>query len=50
MFTERQDHELLKEAISEHELLRGARDVAIVVQDAHACETSDLHLKGHVLG
>ena len=31
VFTERQDHQLLKEAITEHELLCGARDVPIVV-------------------
>ena len=49
VFSERQDHELLEEAISEHKLLRGTRDVAIVVQDAHTCETSNLHLKSHVL-
>ena len=49
MLAERQDHELLEEAISHHELLGGTADVAVVVKDAHACETTDLNLKGHVL-
>ena len=49
VFTDRQDHELLKEAISEHKLLRGARDITVVVQNTHARETSNLYLKGHVL-
>ena len=48
VFTERQDHELLEEAITEHELLCGTRDVPIVVQNAHASETSDLNLQGDV--
>ena len=49
MLTESQDHQLLKEAISHHELLGGTRDVSVVVQDAHACESGDLHLEGDVL-
>jgi hypothetical protein len=46
VFAERQDHELLKETITEHELLGGARNVSVVVHDAHACESGDLDLKG----
>ena len=49
VFTERQDHELLKEAVAEHELLGGTRDVAVVVEDTHACVTRDLHLESDVL-
>ena len=49
MFAESQDHQLLEEAIAHHELLGGTGDVPVVVQDTHACETSDLHLEGHVL-
>ena len=48
MFTERQDHELLEEAVSEHKLLSGTRDVTVVVQDAHARETRDLNLQRDV--
>ena len=48
MLTDRQDHKLLKEAISEHELLGGTRDVTVVVKDSHTCETSDLNLECHM--
>eukprot|EP00353_Schmidingerella_taraikaensis_P013931 CAMPEP_0185572314 /NCGR_PEP_ID=MMETSP0434-20130131/4270_1 /TAXON_ID=626734 ORGANISM="Favella taraikaensis, Strain Fe Narragansett Bay" /NCGR_SAMPLE_ID=MMETSP0434 /ASSEMBLY_ACC=CAM_ASM_000379 /LENGTH=221 /DNA_ID=CAMNT_0028188149 /DNA_START=247 /DNA_END=913 /DNA_ORIENTATION=- len=45
-----QDHQLLEEAIAHHELLGGAGDVSVVVEDAHAGEASDLHLEGNVGG
>lgn len=50
VFLEGKDHQLLKEAVSHHKLFGGARDVAIVVQNAHACEARDLHLKCHMRG
>ena len=50
MFAEGQDHKLLKETISHHELLGGTRDVTVVVKDAHTGESGDLHLEGHVGG
>ena len=48
VFTEGEDHELLEETISHHELLSGARDVPVVVQNAHASESGDLNLEGNV--
>lgn len=48
VFFQGEDHELLEEAVSHHELFCGARNVSIVVHDAHAGESCDLHLKGHV--
>ena len=48
MLAERQDHKLFKETIAEHELFSCAGDIAIVMQDAHACESRDLHLEGHM--
>ena len=48
VFTERQDHKLLEEAITEHELLGGTGDVTVVVEDAHTCETGNLDLEGDV--
>ena len=48
VFAESEDHDLLEEAISHHELLGGTRDVTVVVEDAHTGESGDLHLKGHV--
>lgn len=50
VLAEGQDHKLLEEAITHHELLRGARDVAVVVQNAHTSESGDLDLKGDVSG
>lgn len=44
MITDRQNHDLLEEAITHHELLGSTRNVTVVVEDTHACETSDLHL------
>ena len=49
VLTERQDHKLLEEAVAHHELLGGARNVAVVVEDAHASEASDLDLQGDVI-
>ena len=40
---------MLKEAIAHHELLGGATDVAIVVHNAHASESSDVNLESNVL-
>ena len=48
VLTERQDHKLLEEAVAHHELLGGARNVAVIVEDAHASEASDLDLQGDV--
>ena len=48
VLAERQDHKLLEEAVAHHELLGGARDVAVIVEDAHASEASDLDLEGDV--
>ena len=48
MLTEGQDHKLFEELVTQHKLLGGTRDVPIVVEDAHASESSDLHLKGDV--
>ena len=45
-----EDHQLLEEAVAHHELLGRARDVAVVVQHAHARETAHLHLERHVRG
>lgn len=50
MLAKGQDHELLEEAITHHELLRGTGDVSIVVQNAHASESGDLDLEGDVGG
>ena len=44
VFAERQDHKLLEKTITEHELFGCAGDIAVVMQDAHACESCDLHL------
>lgn len=48
MFLELEDHQLLQEAITHHKLLRGTRDVTVVVEESHAWETGDVHLKGNV--
>ena len=50
MLADRQDHKLLEETIAHHELLGGAGDVAVVVQEAHASEASDLDLESHMRG
>ena len=50
VLAERQDHKLLEEAVAHHELFRGARDVAVVVEETHAGEASDLDLEGNVGG
>ena len=44
MFSQLQDHQLFEEAVAHHELLGGARNVPVVVQDPHACETGNVHL------
>ena len=49
MFTEVENHDGLEEAISHHELLRGTRDVAVVMEDAHASETGDVDLESDVI-
>ena len=49
VLTESQDHQLLEEAVTHHELFGGTRDVPVVVEDTHTCETCDLHLQSHVL-
>jgi len=43
-------HKLLEESVSHHKLFSGTADVAVVMQDAHASETCDVHLKSNVLG
>ena len=48
VLAERQDHQLLEEAIAHHELLGRTRNVSVVVEDAHAGEASDLYLEGDV--
>ena len=49
VFTEGKDHELLKEAITEHKLLGGTGNVAVVVQDSHTSVTSNLNLKSYMV-
>ena len=39
-----QDHQLLKDLVSHHELFASARDVSVVVQNSHASVTSNLYL------
>lgn len=48
MLTDRQDHKLLEETISKHELLGSTRDVTVVVKDSHTCVTGDLNLECHM--
>ena len=48
VITDGKDHQLFQEAVAHHELLGCARNVPVVVQDAHARETSHLHLQGDV--
>jgi len=43
-----EDHKLLEEAISHHELLAGTANVTVVVEETHAGETGDVNLKGYV--
>ena len=49
MFTEVENHDGLEEAITHHELLCGTRDVAVVVENAHSSETSDVNLESDVI-
>ena len=48
VITDLADHDHLEESVSHHELLAGTGNVAIVVQDTHASESGDVHLKGDV--
>ena len=43
-----QNHKLLKDFISHKELLGSSGDVSVVVEDSHACESSDVDLDGNV--
>ena len=43
-----ENHNLLKEPVTQHELLGGSGDVSVVVQDSHTCVSGDVHLEGHM--
>jgi hypothetical protein len=45
-----QDHQLLKDLVSHHKLFASARNVSVVVQNSHACESGDLNLHSDVTG
>lgn len=49
VLTQLHNHELLKEAVAHEELLGRSGDVPVVVEDAHACEASHVHLQRDVL-
>ena len=48
VFSQGQNHKLLKEAITQHKLLGSSGNVAIVVQNTHTSITSNVDLKGDV--
>ena len=45
-----EDHQLLKDLITHQELLCSTRNVSVVVQNSHACETGDLYLNSNITG
>ena len=48
MFAQLENHEVLKHGVAHHELLGGAADVAVVVQETHTGVTGAVHLEGDV--
>jgi len=50
VLAEGQNHELLKEAVTHHELLGCTRNVAVVVENAHTGVTGNVNLQSNVCG
>ena len=48
MFTELENHKVLKHGVAHHELLSGTANVAVVVKKTHSGETSAVNLEGDV--
>ena len=48
MFTELENHKVLKHGVAHHELLGGTANVAVVVEETHASETSAVDLESDV--
>jgi hypothetical protein len=45
-----QDHQLLENLVTHHELLGSTRNISVVVENSHTSETSDLDLNCDVTG
>ena len=48
VFSDGQDHNFFKEAISHHELFCCTRDVSVVMEDSHCRVASDMRLQNDV--